>query len=165
MQMLLQDLQAPLLSRPIERGRPDPGLPAHVLVSRYADHGPLYRQSQITGREGIDLDRSPLAGWVGQASTLLEPLAKAIGRHDRAGMAVFADDTPIKMQAKKKCTTGRSWTYARDERSWGAQSPSAAWYKFSSDRKGKHPTTHPGHFKGWIHADGYTGFNELFAED
>ena len=78
-------VQAPLPSRPIERGRPGPGLLAHVLVSKYADHLPLYRQSQIYGREGIDLDRSTLADWVGKSTALLEPLADAIGKHVRQG--------------------------------------------------------------------------------
>ena len=92
--------QAPLPSRPIERGRPGPGLLAHVLVSKYADHLPLYRQSQIFERDGIDLDRSTLSDWVGKSAALLEPLADAIGRHVQRGQAIFADDTPIKMQAK-----------------------------------------------------------------
>src|SRR3954451_14365805 len=91
--------QAPLPSRPIERGRPGPGLLAHVLVSKYGDHLPLYRQSQIFEREGIALDRSTLAGWVGKSTALLEPLADAIGRHVLGGSAIFADDTPIKLQA------------------------------------------------------------------
>ena len=85
--------------RPIERGHPGPGLLAHVLVSKYADHCPLYRQSQIYGRERIGLERSTLADWVGQSAALLEPLADAIGRHVQAGRAIFADNTPIKMQA------------------------------------------------------------------
>ena len=158
-------VQAPLPSRPIERGRPGAGLLAHVLVSKYADHCPLYRQSQIMERDGIDLDRSTLAGWVGQSTTLLEPLAEAIGRYVRAGAAIFADDTPIKMQAKKKCATARIWTYVRDERPWGSGDPPAAWYKFSKDREGRHPTEHLANYKGWIHADGYTGFNDLFGKE
>ena len=158
-------VQAPLPSRPIERGRPGPGLLAHVLVSKYADHCPLYRQSQIMAREQIDLDRSTLAGWVGQSSKLLEPLADAIGQYVRSSDAVFADDTPIKMQAKKKCATTRIWTYVRDERPWGSSDPPAAWYRFSKDREGKHPSNHLEKFKGWIHADGYAGFNALFARD
>ena len=158
-------VQAPLPSRPIERGRPGPGLLAHVLVSKYADHCPLYRQSQIFGREGIDLDRSTLAGWVGQASKLLTPLAEAIGRHVLAGKAIFADDTPIKMQAQKKCATARIWTYVRNEQPWGSSSPPAALYKFSKDREGKHPTEHLDAYKGWVHADGYAGFNALFCKD
>ena len=83
---------------------------------KYADHCPLYRQSQIFAREGIDLDRSTLAGWGGQSSKLLEPLADAIGRYVRSGQAIFADDTPIKMQGRKRCATARIWTYVRDVR-------------------------------------------------
>jgi transposase len=154
--------QAPLPSRPIERGRPGPGLLAHVLVSKYADHCPLYRQSQILGRTGIDLDRSTLADWVGKSAKLLEPLADAIGRYVRNGQAIFADDTPIKMQAKGKCATARIWTYVRDERPWASDDPPAAWYQFSTDREGKHPTDHLSQFKGWMHADGYPGFNGLY---
>jgi transposase len=157
-------VQAALPSRPIERGRPGPGLLAHVLVSKYADHCPLYRQSQIFERQGIDLDRSTLADWVGRSAALLEPLADAIGRHVRAGPAIFVDDTPLKMQAPGtgKCKTGRIWTYARDERPWNGQAPPAAWYKFSVDRKGMHPADHLAVYKGWVHADGYSGFNELY---
>ncbi len=85
--------QSPLPSRPIEKGRPGPGLLAHVLVNKYADHLPLYRQSQIFAREGVDLNRSTLADWVGKSATLLEPLSDAIRRHVLAGQAIFADDT------------------------------------------------------------------------
>ena len=158
-------MQSPLPSRPIERGRPGAGLLAHVLVNKYADHCPLHRQSQIFAREGIDLDRSTLAGWVGQSTKLLEPLAEAIGRYVKNGQAIFADDTPIKMQAKKRCATARIWTYVRDERPWNGQAPPAAWYRFSKDREGKHPSEHLASYKGWIHADGYAGFNDLFATE
>jgi transposase len=159
--------QAPLPSRPIERGRPGPGLLAHVLVSKYADHLPLYRQSQIYAREGIDLDRSTMAGWVGRSTALLEPLADAIGRMVRGGDALFADDTPVKMQAPgtKKTKTARVWTYVRDERPWAGQSPPCAWYQFTIDRKGEHPVTHLSGYKGWMHADGYSGFNGVFGSD
>ncbi len=154
--------QAPLPSRPIERGRPGPGLLAHVLISKYADHLPLYRQSGIYGREGIDLDRSTLAEWVGKSTALLEPLAEAIGRHVRAGPALFADDTPLKLQAKVRCKTARLWAYVRDQRPWDSQAPPAAWYRFSPDRRGAHPADHLSDFEGWMHADGYAGFNELY---
>ena len=154
--------QAPLPSRPIERGRPGPGLLTHVLVAKYADHLPLYRQSQIYARDGIDLDRSTLADWVGRSTALLEPLADAIGRHVRAGQSIFADDTPIRMQAKGTCATARIWTYVRDERPWGDNDPPAAWYRFSTDREGKHPADHLKTFEGWMHADGYSGFNQLY---
>jgi len=156
--------QAPLPSRPIERGRPGPGLLAHVLVSKYADHLPLYRQSQIFNREGIDLDRSTLSDWVGKSAALLEPLADAIGRHVQRGQAIFADDTPIKMQApgNGKTKTARIWTYVRDERPWAGADPPAAWYRFTVDRKGEHPAKHLADYKGWMHADGYAGFNDLY---
>jgi hypothetical protein len=115
---------------------------------KYADHCLLYRQSQIFAREGIDLDRSTLAGWGGQPSKLLEPLADAIGRYVRSGQAIFADDRPIKMQARKKCASARIWTLVCDGRSWASGDPPAAWYKFSTDRQGKHPTDHRGQYKG-----------------
>ena len=158
--------QAPLPSRPIERGRPGPGLLAHVLVSKYADHLPLYRQSQIYAREGVDLDRSTMAGWVGKSTALLEPLADAIGRIARRGEAIFADDTPVKMQAPghRKTKTARIWAYVRDERPWAGQSPPCAWYQFTIDRKGEHPVSHLTGYKGWVHADGYAGFNGLFGD-
>ena len=156
--------QAPLPSRPIERGRPGPGLLAHVLVSKYGDHLPLYRQSQIFEREGIDLDRSTLCDWVGKSAALLEPLADAIGRHVLRGQAIFADDTPIKMQApgNGRTKTARIWTYVRDERPWLGDDPPAACYRFTVDRKGEHPEQHLASYKGWMHADGYAGFNGLY---
>jgi transposase/uncharacterized protein (DUF1810 family) len=160
-------VQSPLPSRPIERGRPGPGLLAHVLVSKYADHLPLYRQSQIYAREGIDLDRSTMADWVGRSTALLEPLADEIGRIVRRGNALFADDTPVKMQApgQKKTKTARVWTYVRDERPWSGSSPPCAWYQFTIDRKGEHPVSHLAGYKGRVHADGYSGFNGLFGDD
>jgi transposase len=157
-------VQAPLPSRPIERGRPGPGLLAHVLVSKYADHLPLYRQSQIFERERIDLDRSTLADWVGKSTALLEPLADTIGRHVLNGQAIFADDTPVKMLApgSGKTKTARLWAYVRDERPWMGDAPQAAWYQFSPDRKGARPSEHLARYTGWMHADGYAGFEELY---
>lgn len=142
-------VQSALPSRPIERGRPGPALLAHVLVSKYADHCPLYRQSQIYARAGIDLERSTLADWVGRSAALLEPLADAIGRHVRAGQAIFAGGTPIKMQAKGKSATAHVWTYVRGERPWGGADPPAAWYRFTSNRKGEHPSAHLASYRGW----------------
>lgn len=156
--------QAPLPSRPIERGRPGPGLLAQVLVSKYADHLPLYRKSQIFGREGLDLDRSTLADWVGKSTALLEPLVEAIGRHVLAGQAIFADDTPVKMLAPGtgKTATARLWAYGRDERPWNGDAPPASWYRFSPDRKGQHPKDHLACYQGWMHADGYAGFEDIY---
>lgn len=156
--------QAPLPSRPIERGRPGPGLLAHVLVNKYADSLPLYRQSQIFGREGVDLSRSTLADWVGASTALLTPLAEAIRRHVLTGGAIFADDTPVKMLEPGKGKTKKTylWAYVRDERPWSSQAPPAVFYRFSADRQGARPTEHLKDYAGWMHADGYTGFNALF---
>jgi len=156
--------QSPLPSRPIEKGQPGPGLLAHVLVNKYADHLPLYRQSQIFDREGVDLDRSTLADWVGKSTALLEPLADAIQRHVLSGAAIFADDTPINMLSPGagKTKTARLWAYVRDERPWRSGVPPAAFYRFSRDRKGEQPTEHLKDYSGWMHADGYSGFNELY---
>ena len=162
--------QAPMPSRPIERGRPGPGLLAHVLVSKYADHLPLYRQSGIYSREGIHLERSTLADWVGKSTALLEPLAEAIHRHVLGGSAVFADDTPVGVQSpgsfggRGKVKTARLWTYLRDERPWSGPAPPAAFYRFTPDRKGKWPRDHLESFKGYLHADGYAGFEELYRK-
>ena len=156
--------QAPLPSRPIERGRPGPGLLAHVLVNKYADHLPLYRQSQIFERDGLDIDRSTLADWVGKSTALLAPLADAIGRHVLAGQAIFVDDTPVAMLAPGtgKTQTARLWAYGRDERPWGSAIPPASWYRFTCDRKGEHPKDHLSGYRGWMHADGYAGFEDLY---
>ena len=157
--------QAELPSRPITRGRPGPGLLAHVLVGKYCDHLPLYRQSESYARDKVDLHRSTLTDWVGRSTALLEPLADHIGKLVRAGPALFADDTPVKMQAKGKAQTARLWSYVRDERPWCGQAPPCVWYQFSVDRKGEHPSSHLKGYKGVIHADGYTGFNGLFETD
>jgi transposase len=156
--------QAALPWRPIERGRPGAGLIAHVLVSKYGDHLPLYRQSQIYDREGVDLDRSTLAGWVGKSTALLEPLADAIKKHVLKGQAIFADDTPVKMLAPGagKTRTARLWAYVRDERPWVGEAHPAAWYQFSPDRKGVRPRKHLADYEGFMHADGYPGFNDLY---
>ncbi len=160
--------QAPLPPRPIGRGRPGPGLLAHVLVSKYADHLPLYRQAQMFARDGIDLDRSTLAEWVGKSAALLEPVANGVGNHVRAGGAIFADDTTVRLQtprgegARGKTRTARLWVYARDERPWRGTAPPAACYRFSANRKGENPRRCLAGFKGWMHADGYAGFAELY---
>jgi hypothetical protein len=114
-------VEAPAPARPIDRGLPGPGLLAHVLVSKYGDHLPLYRQSQIYAREGVDLDRSTLAGWVGAASELLTPLVDEIKKHVLAAAKIHADDTPVPVLApgNGKTKTGRLWTYVRDDRPAG----------------------------------------------
>src|SRR6185436_12717969 len=130
-----------------------------------ADHLPLYRQSQIYAREGVELDRSTLADWVGAASALLAPLLEALAKHVLSGYALHADDTPVPVLAPGtgKTKSGRLWSYVRDERPFAGSRPPAALFCYSPDRKGEHPQAHLTDFRGVIHADGYAGFNELFA--
>jgi transposase len=157
-------VQAPAPSRPIARGIAGPSLLAHILVAKFADHLPLYRQSVIYARDGVDLDRALLAGWVGAASALLRPLVDAIRRHVLAATKLHADDTPIPVLApgNGKTKTARLWTYVRDDRSSGDVAPAAVWFAYSPDRKGIHPQTHLANFKGVLQADAYAGFNALY---
>src|SRR5437763_10431855 len=145
-------VQAAMPSLPIERGRPGPGLLAHVLVAKYCDHLPLYRQGVIYARAGVDLDRSTLADWVGHAVFLLVALADAIGRHARAGEAVHADDTPVPVldPGRGRTKTGRLWVLVRDERPWGSAAPPAAFYLYSPDRKGEHAEQLLGACRGFL---------------
>ena len=159
-------VQAPAPSRPIERGIAGPGLLAHILVAKFADHLPLYRQSVIYAREGVDLDRALLASWVGAASALLRPLVDAIRRHVLAASKLHADDTPIPVLApgNGKTKTARLWTYVRDDRPAGDTTPPAVWFAYTPDRKGIHPQTHLAMFEGVLQADAYAGFNALFDD-
>ena len=159
-------VEAPAPARPIDRGLPGPSLLAHVLVSKYADHLPLYRQSQIYVREGVDLDRSTLAGWVGAASELLTPLVDEIKKHVLAAAKIHADDTPVPVLApgNGKTKTGRLWTYVRDDRPAGVSTAPAVWFAYSEDRKGEHPRRHLKNFKGALQADAYSGFHHLYGD-
>ena len=155
--------QAPAPSRPIARGMAGPGLLAHVLISKYCDHLPLYRQSQIYAREGVDLPRSLLAEWVGHTSTLMQPLLNAIQSHVLAADKLHADDTPVPvLTGLGKTKQGRLWTYVRDDRPASSTDPPAVWFTYSPDRKGKHPSEHLKDFTGILQADGYAGFNALY---
>jgi len=157
-------VQTPAPSRPIERGLAGPSLLAHVLVSKYAVHLPLYRQSEIFEREGIDLDRSTLADWVGGASRLLAPLVDQIRKHVLSGSKLHADDTPVPVLAPGmgKTKTARLWTYVRDDRPAGLDVPPAVWFAYTEDRKGEHPRQHLNTFTGILQADGYAGFHHLY---
>ena len=157
-------VQSQMPSLPIERGRPGPGLLAHVLVAKYADHLPLYRQSGIYAREGVELERSTLADWVGRSVALLDPLIEALKKDALASDVLHGDDTPVPVLAPGlgKTKTARLWTYVRDGRPWGSDQPPAAVFFYSPDRKGEHPQSHLKSFKGILHADGYAGFNAIF---
>ena len=135
-----------------------------MLVSKYCDHTPLHRQSVIYAREGVEIDRATLADWVGKAEFLLSPLAEAIGRHVCAGAALHADDTtvPVLAPGLGKTKTGRLWVVVRDERSWGSAVPPAAFYRYSANRKAIHAEALLGTCRGFLHADGYAGFEALY---
>src|SRR6266513_326099 len=159
-------VQASAPSRPIARGLAGPAFLAHVLVSKYADHLPLYRQSQIYAREGLELDRSTLADWVGGASELLEPLVGALGRYVLAAQKLHGDDTPVPVLCPGRGSTkqGRLWTYVRDDRSAGSSEPPAVLFRYSPDRKGERPRAHLASFVGVLQADAYAGFDRLYGE-
>ena len=158
-------VQAAAPNRPIARGLAGPGLLAHVLVAKYCDHLPLYRQSGMYAREGVELERSTLAGWVGQCNALLRPLVAALRSHVLAGDKVHADDTPVPVLApgEGKTKTGRLWTYVRDDRPAGDKAPPAVWFAYSPNRRGEHPQAHLKSFKGVLQADAYGGFDALYA--
>ena len=153
--------QAAAPSRPVERGMAGPGLLAHVLVGKYADSLPLYRQCQIYAREGVMLERSTLTDWVGQSARLLTPLAQAIGRHVLRADKIHGDDTPIRVLGGKgsKAKTGRLWVYVRDDRPNAGQAPPAVWFQYSADRKGEHPARHLKDWHGVLQAAAFAGYH------
>ena len=157
-------VQVPAPIRPIDRGLPGPGLLAHVLVSKYADHLPLYRQAGIYARQGIELERSTLADWIGASAKLLEPLVRALRDHVLAAEKLHADDTPVPVLQPGRGTTktGRLWAYVRDDRPAGSTVPPAVWMRYTSDRKAVHPAEHLAGFNGTLQADGYAGFERLY---
>lgn len=156
--------QAPMPGLPIERGLPGPGLLAHVIISKYCDHLPLHRQSGIYARDGVEIERSTMADWVGRMTFLLQPLADAIGRHVRAGETVHADDTPVPVldPGRGRTRTGRLWVAVRDERPWGSLTPPAAFYRYAPDRKAQQAQALLKDCRGYLHADAYGGFKSLY---
>jgi transposase len=155
--------QAPAPERPIAKGMATPALLAHVLVSKYCDHAPLYRQTQIFARHGVEIDRSTLANWVGGACWWLEPLKARVAAHVFRSSKIFADDTPIPVldPGRGRTKMGRLWVYTRDDRSWSGPDPPAAVYFYSTDRKAERPASHLEGFRGVLQVDGYAGFERL----
>ena len=156
--------QATAPSRPIARGLAGPGLLAHVMVAKYCDHLPLYRQSGIYARECVHLDRSTMAGWMEQGSELLDPLVAALGRYTLAGAKVHADETPVGVldPGRGRTKTGRLWVYVRDDRAAASDDAPAVWFQYSPDRKGEHPQRHLKAFNGVLQADAYGGWGKLY---
>ena len=160
-------VQMPAPSRPIARSFAGPAFIAHVLTSKFADHIPLCRQSTIYARDGLDIERSTLADIAGGAYRLIEPLLAVLGKTVLAPGKVHADDTPLPVLAPGtgKTKTGRLWTYVRDDRPSGSLDPPAVLFRYSSDRKGEHPQAHLARFHGFLQADAYGGFRELYRGD
>lgn len=156
-------VQAPAPSFIVDQGLPTDALVAQVVVSRYADHLPLYRQAQIYARQGIDLDRSTLADWVGRTAWWLVPLREQLLGHLRSSVKLFADETRMPVLAPKtgKTKTGQLWAYARDDRPWGGGAPPAVVYMYATGRGGEHPVEHLAGFAGVLQVDGYAGYNEV----
>jgi transposase len=157
-------VQEPAPNRPIDKGLAGPGLLAHVLVGKYADHLPLYRQSEIYAREGVELERSTMADWVGGASRILRPLVEALKSYVLNAQKLHGDDVPVPVlePGTGKTKTGRLWTYVRDDRPAGSGAPSAVWFAYSPDRRGEHPLNHLQNYRGILQADGFAGFNKLY---
>jgi transposase len=159
-------VQAPAPERPLTGGMATEAVLAQVLVAKYSDHLPLYRQAQIFARHGIDLDRSTLANWVGRACWWLRPLAELLLGSILSSPKIFADDTPVPVldPGRGRTKTGRLWSYARDDRPWQGPFPPAVAYVYSENRQGAHPQSHLAAFAGVLQVDGYTGFNALAGE-
>src|ERR671939_1351340 len=158
-------VQAPAPERPITGGMATEALLAHVLVAKYGDFLPLYRQALIFARQGVELDRSTLCDWVGRACWWLEPLWRLVRRHVMASTRIFADDTtlPVLDPGRGRTKPGPRWGYAIDDRPWGGSTPPAVVYLYAEDRKGEHPAAHLAEFRGILQVDGYSGFQSLLA--
>src|SRR5436305_1185148 len=158
-------VQAPAPERPVTGGMATEALLAHVLVAKYADHLPLYRQAVILARQGVALDRSTLCDWVGRACWWLEPLWQLLRRHVMSSTRIFADDTrlPVLDPGRGRTKTGRLWGYAIDDRPWQGSTPPAVVYLYAEDRKGEHPAAHLAGFTGVLQVDGYAGFKGLLT--
>jgi transposase len=155
--------QPPAPFHPIARGRAGPELLAMILEAKFGQHLPLNRQSESYAREGITLDVSTLADWVGACTATLAPLTALIRAHVMAAERVHGDDTTVPVLAKGKTSTGRLWTYVRDDRPFAGPAPPAAVFFYSPDRAGEHPRGHLAGYAGILQADAYAGFNDLYA--
>jgi transposase len=156
-------VQAPAPPRIVEGGIPTEALIAQVLVSKYADHLPLYRQAQIYARQGIQLDRSTLADWVGRAAWYLRPLRDHVLERLRRCERLFADETtaPVLDPGRGRTKTGQIWAYARDDRPWGGNDPPMVAYVYAADRKAVRAEAHLGDFAGILQVDGYGAYASL----
>jgi transposase len=160
-------IQAPAPARLIEGGLPTDATVAHVVTAKYADHLPLYRQAQIYARQGIVLDRSTLADWVGRAAFLLRPVHERLLAILKTSPKLFADETtaPVLDPGRGRTKTGQLWAYARDDRPWGGTDPPAVAFVYATDRKAERPITHLAGFTGTLQVDGYGGYRALAGKN
>lgn len=154
--------EPPAPSHPIARGFAGPSLLAMILVSKFLLHQPLNRQSATYAREGVEIDTSTLADWVGGCVVTLDPILAALKAHVLRGARIHADDTTVPVLAKGKAATGRLWTYVRDDRPFGGKEPPAAFFEYSRNRAGEHPQKHLAGWTGIMQADAYNGYNALY---
>ena len=156
-------VQAPAPNRLIVGGLPTEALVADVLVAKYADHLPLYRQAQIFAREGLQIDRSTLAHWVGFAAVELEPLHARLVQILKSSTKLFADETrcPVLDPGRGRTKTGYLWTIARDDRPWGGTDPPAVAYLYAPGRGAEHAVRHLAGFSGVLQVDGYVAYDAL----
>jgi transposase len=156
-------VQAPAPGRLIEGGLPTDGTVAQVLVAKYADHLPLYRQAQIYARQGLTLDRSTLADWVGRAAFHLRPVHERLLDKLKASPKLFADETtaPVLDPGRGRTKTGQLWAYARDDRPWSGTDPPGVAYVYAPDRTAERPATHLAGFQGVLQVDGYEAYKTL----
>ncbi|NDY84505.1 IS66 family transposase, partial [Orrella sp. NBD-18] len=156
--------QAPAPSRPIARSYFGPGLIGHMIIAKYMDHQPIYRQCQQASREGVELSESTVCDVIGGAHQLLRPLMNALQRYVFASSKLHADDTPIDVLApgNGKTKQGRLWVYTSDNRPAGETNAPAVWFRYSPDRKGIHPQTHLKDYRGILQADAYAGYNAVY---
>ena len=157
--------EPPAPSHPIPRGFAGPSLLAMILVGKFADHQPLNRQSAAFAREGVEIDTSTLADWVGACVVALDPIVSRLREHVLAAERLHVDDTTVPVLAKTKTRTGRLWTYVRDDRPFGGADPPAALYDYSPSRHGEHPRRVLADWSGVMQADAFSGYNALYAED
>lgn len=153
-------VQAPAPARIVERGLPTEALIAQVLVEKYADHVPLFRQAQIYARQDVRLDRSTLADWVGRAAWYLRPLRDHVLGELRRSERLFADENtaPVLDPGRGRTKMGQLWAYARDDRPWGGNDPPMVAYVYAPDRKAERPEAHLADFAGILQVDGYGGY-------
>jgi transposase len=156
--------QVPAPNHPISRGRAGPNLLAQILFNKYRAHLPLNRQRDIYASEGVDLDVSTLADWVGASTATLMPLVERIEAHVLNGVRIHADDTTVAVLAKGKCRTGRLWTYVRDDKPFAGEAAPAALFYYSPNRSGEHPEMHLAEYTGLMQADAFSGYNGLYVE-